>query len=76
MQKGCAAAYEPFNMNIYDGVRFLLVQVMDDLVMSGRANRTHDLSTALLEDPNRREKVRRWPTRGGGKKTSMKGNAI
>ena len=44
MQKGCAGAYEPFNMNIYDGVRFLLVQVMDDLVMSGRANRIHDLS--------------------------------
>lgn len=50
----------PDNMNMQDGVRFLLVQAMDDLVTSGRPDRIHDLSAAMLDDPDRREQIRRW----------------
>lgn len=50
----------PNNMNLQDGVRFLLAQAMDDLVTSGRPDRIHDLSAAMFDDPDRREQTRRW----------------
>ena len=55
-----AAASGPYNMNLQDGVRFLLAQAMDDLVTSGRPDRIHDLSAAMFNDPDRREQIRRW----------------
>jgi hypothetical protein len=62
-----AASCEPFNMNMCDVVRYLHVQAINDLVMSGRPSRIHDLSATMFDDPDRREQIRRWPTRGVGK---------
>lgn len=55
------------NMNLQDGVRFLLTVAMDDLVTSGRPDRIHDLSAAMFDDPDRREQIRRWLAWRSGK---------